>query len=372
VKPLKCLLGVHDWTGCKCRLCGALRDELHAWQGCRCAVCAATRNAGHDRRGTCVCAVCGTTSHAWDEEAGVCSRCGREAIAIRTAADFARIREDLAGLYRLENDITIGSSGFTPLGDLRAPFRGVCDGDGHTIRVCFDTRKQGHSQTLFEANEGHLTNLTVECSFRGDETYAAALAANNTGRVSRCLAHGSVDGSFMCAGGLVGLNSDSGTLDCCASDCTVETHDVLAWTGGLVGFNSGRIHRSFALGSVKGAGPQAGRLVGVHVGTIEECFATGAVKNSLGMFGWEGLVGSLGSGREKTGVILNSYWLVAPESYSILTGKLHLVSKQTGNGTPLERAAMTTVAAYQGWDFSQTWAIDDGDSVPRLRCLAAG
>jgi hypothetical protein len=370
MKAVKCMLGMHAWTGCKCRLCGALRDTEHVWRGCRCAVCAVTRNVEHDCRGTCTCSVCGATSHAWDETAGVCSRCGCGAISVRTAADFARVREDLAGFYRLESHIIIGPSGFSPVGALETPFRGIFDGNGHTVRVHLDSWKQGHNQTLFEANDGHLTNLNVECSLRGNETCAAALAAHNSGLISRCRAHGSVEGDFTCAGGLVGLNSDSGTVELCASDCTVETHAGLAWTGGLVGRNTGTIRRSFALGSVKGTGPLAGRLVGQHTGTIEECFATATVENSLGVYGWEGLVGSLLPSKEKQSVVLNSYWLVSNKSYSLLTRKLQLVSKQEGNGTPLESAAMTTRASYQGWDFSGTWTIDDGRSVPQLRCLA--
>lgn len=68
----RCTLG-HQWKGCCCERCGAVRDEGHDWEHCRCRRCGLNRPAYHAWQG-CVCVVCGKTTHLWT--AGVCGVCG--------------------------------------------------------------------------------------------------------------------------------------------------------------------------------------------------------------------------------------------------------------------------------------------------------
>jgi hypothetical protein len=56
---LKCLVGMHEWAGCKCPKCGKTRDEGHKWAGCKCPKCGKTRDEGHD----------------WSVDCEKCSRC---------------------------------------------------------------------------------------------------------------------------------------------------------------------------------------------------------------------------------------------------------------------------------------------------------
>ena len=48
----------HNWNGCRCRRCYAIRDVDHNYVGCKCAVCGSKRDAEHDFNG-CTCKVCG-------------------------------------------------------------------------------------------------------------------------------------------------------------------------------------------------------------------------------------------------------------------------------------------------------------------------
>ncbi|MHB9023660.1 MAG: hypothetical protein ACYC7E_05715 [Armatimonadota bacterium] len=74
---LWCLLGRHDWRGCKCDRCGEMRNEEHRWQGCICAGCGMRRDAEHRWVG-CRCPDCGAkrnVEHQWD--GCKCTGCGR-------------------------------------------------------------------------------------------------------------------------------------------------------------------------------------------------------------------------------------------------------------------------------------------------------
>lgn len=79
----------HDWDGCKCRICKSARDsgheyvncvckrcwktmsageQGHDWNGCKCTNCAAIRDSDHDWDG-CRCRACGAT-RCRDEDYG--------------------------------------------------------------------------------------------------------------------------------------------------------------------------------------------------------------------------------------------------------------------------------------------------------------
>lgn len=57
---LKCILGIHEWNGCKCSKCGKERDQEHDWSGCTCTKCYRTRDEWHE----------------WTGDLQKCIRCG--------------------------------------------------------------------------------------------------------------------------------------------------------------------------------------------------------------------------------------------------------------------------------------------------------
>lgn len=80
----------HKWDSCKCRKCGAVRDQNHKWSGCICQVCGkenhdyidckcrkcgAVRDQNHKWSG-CICQVCGKGNH--HEWGCRCCVCGKE------------------------------------------------------------------------------------------------------------------------------------------------------------------------------------------------------------------------------------------------------------------------------------------------------
>ena len=96
---LKCVIGLHEWQGCKCRTCGQTRQEGHDWttdcercstcgktrvnhdwsEDCeKCANCRVTRPGSHPWNG-CVCTTCNKKrddGHDWAKDCGKCARCG--------------------------------------------------------------------------------------------------------------------------------------------------------------------------------------------------------------------------------------------------------------------------------------------------------
>jgi hypothetical protein len=73
---LLCLFG-HIWNGCKCIMCGELRNEEHSWNGCLCTQCGKHRNEEHNWNG-CQCTKCGKIrdrDHDWSKNCETCSIC---------------------------------------------------------------------------------------------------------------------------------------------------------------------------------------------------------------------------------------------------------------------------------------------------------
>ena len=77
---LKCIIGIHEWHGCKCQTCGKTRDQEHDWsKDCeKCDRCGYTRSSAHQWHG-CKCQTCGKTrdqEHDWSKDCEKCDRCG--------------------------------------------------------------------------------------------------------------------------------------------------------------------------------------------------------------------------------------------------------------------------------------------------------
>lgn len=80
---IKCKLGVHQWNGCQCSVCGKTRDDHHDLSlDCeKCARCGQAVINNHDWSRDCEkCAKCGKTRenlHSWDKDCEKCSKCGQ-------------------------------------------------------------------------------------------------------------------------------------------------------------------------------------------------------------------------------------------------------------------------------------------------------
>jgi filamentous hemagglutinin family protein len=141
--------------------------------------------------------------------------------------------------------------------------------------------------------------------------YTGGLVGNNVGSITQSYATGSIHplstrpGSA--AGGLVGVNTYSGTIDQSFATGAVNADPVngaATILGGLVGENDGAVSRSYATGAVTeiyGVAQYVGGLVGYNAGgTVDQSYATGAVSGQR-LTG--GLIGS-----NNSGAVTNSYW----------------------------------------------------------------
>ena len=76
---IKCAIGIHKWTGCKCGKCGKVRDKNHKWGGCKCWDCGKTREQDHNWIRDCEkCDRCGqvrTGVHLWN--GCTCTKCDK-------------------------------------------------------------------------------------------------------------------------------------------------------------------------------------------------------------------------------------------------------------------------------------------------------
>jgi hypothetical protein len=63
--PLRCKIGFHVWDGCRCNLCGKIRDKGHRWVQCKCSLCGNIRDTEHQLE-KCRCIICGGNFHDWD------------------------------------------------------------------------------------------------------------------------------------------------------------------------------------------------------------------------------------------------------------------------------------------------------------------
>jgi hypothetical protein len=261
-----------------------------------------------------------------------------------------------------------------------APFRGVFDGNGHTIsHLAIDG---GACVGLFGCleSEAEVRNLgVVNVSIAAAISDVGALVGCNFGIVARCYSTGSISG-FSQVGGLVGLNY-SGNLIACYSRCMVSGSNSIgglvgkngtqsrhdrpsgsmtqcysaghvsgtAWgTGGLAGSSDGAVTQCYSTAAVCGH-TVVGGLVGCNYKTVTECYSTGAV---TGLDDVGGLTGVLGTA-------IACFWDIQTSGQSISVGG-------TGKTTAEMQAAQTFLDA--GWDFPDVWVIWDGYDYPHLTC----
>jgi hypothetical protein len=238
-------------------------------------------------------------------------------------------------------DFTYADFSFT-IGSGAAPFAGVFDGNGKTIRD-FDYYWGGREVGLFGCVQGEraqiknlgLTNPKVNLGEgqmggalvghlrRGTLSHCVAVNArvtgaahlgglvgrNDLGTLTDCHASAAVTGDY--AGGLVGTNAD-GAIEACGSSGIVtgrysaggllgqnyfgtvaNCHSSAAVSsesnaGGLVAFNSGIVHDCYATGDVMGDW-HTGGLVGDNSGIIQDCRAAGTVQGQQTVGGLVGM-----------------------------------------------------------------------------------
>ena len=127
---------------------------------------------------------------------------------IYDADDLNEVR-DYVGVvniyFQLANDIDLSTYsnglGWEPIGTSGAQFKGVFDGNGHTIYNLKINRTTDYVG-LFGYNSGIIKSVCIECVIKG-KSYVGGVTGYSSSTISNCYVKGSIIASSYC-GGIVG------------------------------------------------------------------------------------------------------------------------------------------------------------------------
>lgn len=286
---------------------------------------------------------------------------------ISTSDDLSTLSQtpdDWSASFRLGNDIDASSlSGM--IGSASNPFKGIFDGNGHTIANFKATGNGTGSATgLFAAIDGaSIHDLGIVNANVSGATFTGILAGYaKSGSIERCFTTGNVIGSSVCVGGLVGDNAGAAIKDC-YSTASVDNRDDYA-TGGLAGKNSGSIVNAYASGDVSGF-DYAGGLVGANYGTVKKSVALNASVTSASDYAAR--FGGNNNGRNMSEG--NHSW------DNITAGHINWTEYGDHAATcSADRFVdFSAFRAMTGWDFDNVWEwrSDNGKNYPALRNLSS-
>ncbi|MCC5927231.1 MAG: T9SS type A sorting domain-containing protein [Bacteroidetes bacterium] len=293
--------------------------------------------------------------------------------------------------FVLTSDINLSASldwedGFEPIGNTTTEFTGVFDGQGFSLETYYTFRPDRTGMFGVIGNEGIVRNLNLTNGFVYGNHFVGGIAGVNKGTIERVSYEGLVKGTgetlIRGVGGLVGRNQGNITLSRSMGTVESETRDSMSsGAAGLTMQNDGVITRSFSTADVTG-GVSAG-FVGTNTGRIENTFSTGVVSGSRTATGF------VGSNAEEA-VIKNSYssspvLASDPEADDVtLTGFIGETDSEDEEniftdgswGNPIDEHAVTLTAAqmrdaasFTGFDFTDIWSINQGQSFPYLQSI---
>ena len=236
---------------------------------------------------------------------------------------------------------------------------------------------------------GYVTDTTINASHAAGSVTGASSVGGLVGYtlsadISGSYATGDVTGTVSGAGGLVGENSASSSVDTSYASGSVSGVDDI---GGLVGLNSnGPIATSYATGDVTASGVNAGGLVGLNKDSVSKAYATGSVTGTSGVGGLIGRnepFGSLNytyasgavSGTSDVGGLVGynsshnglykSYFDIDTTGQTVGLGTDTIGYATTITG--LTTAEARTQSSYSDFDFTTDWYMIDGETRPFLR-----
>ena len=340
-----------------------------------------------------------------------CPQTGCRGYELRRSLDFTTNTSYILPVANKDAWTNLSGSGWMPLGTNTDRFRGVFEGNGHTISNLY-IASAGARQALFYAlhadgeikhiglldvnisggsavgalvgfNNGKITNSyarlgTVTAtgngaspvgglvgfnernsniissfanvSVMGTHDRVGGLAGDNRGSIINSHALGSVEGSNN-IGGLVGHQDGGSIINSYAMGRVTGKQD----SGGLVGENRGSITNSYATGQITATGDNSGSLVGENRGSITNSYATGQITTAGDHSG--GLVGVGNSN------VTDSYWDRETSGQPTSAGG---IAKTTAELQTPTAPGMTTANVYYNWSRSD-WDFGDSSHYPALR-----
>ncbi len=198
---------------------------------------------------------------------------------------------------------------------------------------------------LIGYNNGTVTNSNAYGNTTGDVAIGGLIGFNfDTGTVYNCTAEGDVYG-LSDVGGLIGNNS--GIVNKCGSTANVTVSGTY-FVGGLIGVNTGTITNSYSHSPTNGD-TYVGGLIGYNQNTAKHCYSIGPVSGNTYV---GGLLGS------SSGTVTNCFWDNQTSGYTTSAGG---AGAQARNTTEM---MMQVTFLTAGWDFVDTWGIDDSKWYP--------
>lgn len=306
---------------------------------------------------------------------------------IRTAKDFSEIQflglgdQGTDKYFELMNDIS--GSGLYTIGDENNPFTGHLNGNYNRINSY--SIRSGNYQGLFSyiAQGASVTNLSVTIGSSAASDVTGGIASKNDGTISSCNIFGSLSGSGKDIGGITGENT--GLIENCrvSADVTGSSTGI----GGIAGYNNGgTINSCYTDGIITGRNRTVGGIVGDNsFGIVSNCYTKGKVSGSQSEIG--GIIGrnyqgtvkncfansSLGSGENKGGIIGS---IIEGASIESCYFNYEKASTKIGIGSSNEEAygissiEIKSPATYSGWDFYNTWSIQQEMEHPILSAIS--
>ncbi len=320
----------------------------------------------------------------------------------------------VGGLVGYAQDTTItnstnGSAGEPTLGAVTGQNEGTGGLVGYLVGATTEASVSGSS------NYGPVSGVTYTGGLVGqmNDLNSSGTYSFVEEAVSQSNNYGAVTGSGSYTGGLVGATSNSAygsTIIGGSSNSgqvsggqmtgglvgDAEGYDYIynSWNtggvtgsgpyaGGLAGFLSGFIGDSYNTGAVSGGGQYAGGVAGYLSGSIADTANLGSVKGVdyvggiagyIGTSGYlaysynVGRVAATGTGSTNVGGVAgyaaNGAGAIVSDYFDTTTSGL---TNTWDSAQGLTDTQMAQQASFVGWDFADTWAIQEGKSYPYLQ-----
>jgi len=184
-----------------------------------------------------------------------------------------------------------GSENWDRIGDNGHPFTGSYNGQGHTIDgLVIVTGSSTNQRGLFGVtSDATIENVSItNISLTNIQSIGALIGECRGGVINNCNATGSVTGSGLHVGGLIGFTeaSSHATISDSYSECSVTNNGTgtYAFTGGFAGgLRNAAVTNCYATGDVSAESGGDGTSVGGFVGIVgENSFSTISKSYSTG------------------------------------------------------------------------------------------
>lgn len=240
-----------------------------------------------------------------------------------------------------------------------------------------------------------LTDIKVKSTtINATGNYVGGIVGKTTKDITNSYADVTLTGKDY-IGGIAGHTSAN--IEICYSQGSVETTDLTnCRSGGIVGYTTGNTTNCYSTANTRG-GQYAGGIAGYSFGAIAKCYSSGdlyATKFGAGIVGYlDGASASVnncfainnkidvsdqnGVAMRVIGGFKNGTATPQANNYALksMVVSVNDVTQQIYDdllhGIGVTQNVLETQATYtaQGWDFTDTWGIDEGNGYPYLLAL---